>query len=299
MANDFSKVTARELDLASRFATSWDALEAVLGISNPIKMVPGIELVAYTANSKNGLAESPAAGVDIPVTDFEIKKKKSEQIVLEKYRKRTTAEDILKYGASIANEKTDNALIDEMTVAILDKFYTFLQTGTLTDTQTTFQMAVSMAIGKVVDKFKKLHKGMPGGVVVFVNTLDVYKYLGSANVTIQNQFGVQYIKDFMGASSMILSSEIPEGKVIATPVDNLDLYYIAPNEADLEESDLVYTVDGATNLVGVHVKGSYGNASSETFAIMGMKLWAEYLDGISVVTINAGNNETPNENLGA
>lgn len=286
MANDFSAVKAREIDMASSFATSWEALETILGITKPIKKVAGAELVSYTASSKNGLAQSPAAGQEIPVTDFKVTAKRSEKITLEKYRKQTTAEDILEYGVSIANEKTDAALVDEMTVAVLDKFYTFVQTGTLTGEESTFQMAVAMAIGKVTDKFKKMHKGMPGGVVVFANTLDVFKYLGTATITIQEKFGVQYVENFLGAKVLVLSSEIPQGKVVATPVSNIVLYYVAPNEADLQEADLNYTVDGVTNLIGVHVQGSYTNATSETFAIMGMKLWAEYLDGISVIDID-------------
>ena len=69
-------------------------------------------------------------------------------------------------------------------------------------------MAVSMAIGKVKDKFKQMRKDITN-VVVFVNTLDVYEYLGAANITVQTAFGVDYIKNFLGAQTMILSSEIP------------------------------------------------------------------------------------------
>lgn len=39
------------------------------------------------------------------------------------------------------------------------------------------------------------------------------------------------------------------------------------------------------NLIGVHVDGDYSRATGDMYALMGMKLWAEYLDGIAVATI--------------
>ncbi len=120
--------------------------------------------------------------------------------------------------------------------------------------------------------------------ITFVNTLDVYRYLGSAAITVQNRQGMQYMKDFLGADSMILSSEIPQGKVLATPSDNIDLYYIDPSDADFQQLGLNYTVVGETPLIGVHMEGNYGRVMGETHALMGMKLWAEYLDGIANVS---------------
>ena len=146
-------------------------------------------------------------------------------------------------------------------------------------------MAVAMAIGKVVDKFKKLRRDVTD-IVVFVNTLDAYKYLGATELTLQTAFGMQYVKDFMGASTMILSSEIPSGKVIAVPSENIDLYYTDPADSEYARAGLVYTTDGITNLIGFHVEGNYKTAVGEVFALLGMKLWAEYLDGIAVITVD-------------
>ena len=52
-------------------------------------------------------------------------------------------------------------------------------------------------------------------------------------ITIQNQFGFQYIKDFMGFNTIFLLSEgeIQRGRIIATPVENIVLYYVDPNES--------------------------------------------------------------------
>jgi hypothetical protein len=150
-------------------------------------------------------------------------------------------------------------------------------------------MALAMAKGLVVNKFKKMHKNVTG-VVGFVNVLDVYEYLGAANITVQNQFGFQYIKDFMGFNTIFLLSddEIEKGRIIATPVENIVMYYVDPSESDFAKAGLVYqTGAGETNLIGFHTQGNYNTAVSEAFAIMGLTLFAEYIDAIAVVTVSA------------
>ena len=73
-------------------------------------------------------------------------------------------------------------------------------------------------------------------------------------------------------------------------MENIDLYYIDPGDSDFKKLGLDYTTSGETNLIGFHAGGNYTNATGETYAIMGMKLWAEYLDGVCVVTV--GTTET-------
>lgn len=120
--------------------------------------------------------------------------------------------------------------------------------------------------------------------------LDAYDYLGTANITVQNQFGLTYVKDFMGYSTLFLlpAAQIARNTVIATPVENIDLYYADPGDSEFAKLGLQYTVQGETNLIGFHAQGNYSTAVGESYAIMGMALWAEYLDGIAVVTVNAG-----------
>lgn len=282
---NMSNVEAREVDFVTRFAQSWQALQEILGITRPIQKTPGTKLVSYTANSVNGLETSPAEGVDITPTTFEVKPVAYEDVEVEKYSKAVTIEAVAKYGAEVAVEKTDDAFLNELIGSVLDRFYTFVQTGTLTGAESDFQMAVAMANGKVIDKFKKMRKGI-SGVATIVNTLDAYRYLGAATLSIQNAFGIQYVQDFLGAKVMILSSEIPAGKVIATAVDNIDLYFIDPGDSDFAKLGLQYTTDGETNLIGFHAEGNYKNATGESYALLGMKLWAEYLDGVAVIDVD-------------
>ena len=63
---------------------------------------------------------------------------------------------------------------------------------------------------------------------------DFYDYLGDAAVTVQTQFGLTYIQNFMGYSTLFLLSDpdIAQGTVIAVPVENIDLYYVDPGDSD-------------------------------------------------------------------
>lgn len=279
-----ANLAAREIEFVSEFNKTWEALREILGIMRPIRKQPGTVLEAVEASVT--LAQSVGEGENIGFSKQTYTRSVKEDLTVEKYAIATTIEAVAKYGADLAVTKGEEAFRDQLTSTVMGRFYTFIQTGTLTSTEATFQMAVAMAIGQVSNKFKTLHKGI-GDIAVFVNTLDAYRYLGGATLNIQNKFGIQYVEDFMGAKRMILSSDIPQGKVIATPVNNIDLYYVDPNDSDFAKLGLDFTVQGETNLIGYHIEGNYKNATGEGYALMGMKLFAEYLDGIAVVTIDA------------
>lgn len=285
MAADIS-LTAREIDFVTRFERNINSLNEILGIMRPIRKELGSKLVASTASVtlQSGAVEE---GEEVPLSKATVKPVAYEDITLEKYRKAVTAEAVAKFGSEIAMQKTDDAFILELQNNILDRFYTFLQTGTLTGEEASFQMAISMAVAKVKDKFKKLRRDH-GNIIVFVNTLDVGRYLGGAAITVQNTGGIEYVKDFLGVQTLIITSEIPENKVIAVPADNIVEYYIDPADGGFSALGLNYTTgESDTNLIGVHKEGNYGRVMGETHALIGVKLFAEYLDAIAVYSIGA------------
>lgn len=279
-------VTAREIDFVSRFTDNWEALRQILGIMRPVRKTPGTQLISYTASVE---LESGAVnpGDVIPYSKATVLQYSKADLNLLKYAKAVPIEDVNKYGAEIAVQKTDEAFLNELQTQVLEGFYTFITTdeSAMTDTFTTFQMAVAMSIGMVRDKFKKMRKNA-SEIVVFVNTLDAYRYLGAAEVTIQSAFGIDYIENFLGARTMILSSEIEEGTVIAVPADNIVLYYVDPGDGQFAQLGLNYTVQGETNLIGFHANGNYSTAVGESFALMGMALWAEYADAIAIIEVD-------------
>lgn len=297
LPNTFTDITIREIDFVTRFGRNWDSLREVLGIMRPIRKAPGSQLTSYTASVTLQDGNVNPGNV-IPYSAATVVQSRFGTLNLLKYAKAVTIEDVNNYGAEVAVQKTDDAFLNELQTKVLTDFYDFLtdETSAMTGTEATFQMAVAMSIGKVVDKFKKLRRDTTN-IVTFVNTLDAYRYLGAAELTVQNLFGLQYIKNFLGAETMILSSEIAEGKVISVPADNIILYYADPGDSEFAKLGLDYTVAGETNLIGFHANGNYGTAVGESFALMGMSLWAEYADAICIITVG-GNSQNEGKNDG-
>lgn len=288
LPNVYSDVTAREVDFVTRFNENWTALRQIMGIMRPIRKAPGTALVSYTADVELEDGDIEPGHV-IPYSKATITQAAKSELKVEKYAKAVPIEDVEKYGAALAVEKSDDAFLTKLQNKVLTSFYTFLNTGTLTRDATTWQAALAKAQGEVLNKFATMQKDVTE-VVGFANILDAYDYLGTANITVQTQFGLTYVENFMGYSTLFLLPEtmIARGKVIATPVENIDLYYIDPSDSDFAKLGLRYTVyggDNETNLIGFHAQGNYSTAVGESFAIMGMALWAEYIDGIAVVTV--------------
>lgn len=285
LPNVYTNVTAREIDFVTRFNDNWEALRNIMGIMRPIRKAPGSQLISYTASValEDG---NVGPGHVIPYSKSTIAKAAKGDLTIEKYAKAVPIEDVNAYGAEIAVEKSDDAFLTKLQNVVMGRFYNFLNTGSLIRGASTWQAALAKAQGEVLNKFAGMQKDVTG-VVGFANILDAYDYLGSANISdgVQNQFGLTYIKDFLGYSTLFLlpATQVERGIVIALPVENIDLYYIDPGDSEFAKLGLQYTVQGETNLIGFHAQGNYSTAVGESFALMGMALWAEYLDGIAVV----------------
>ncbi len=278
-------VQAREIDFVTQFELNWEHLQDILGIMRPIKKEPGAVLKSKTAVVT--LADGAVGeGEEIPYSQSQVTEQKYEEMDVEKYSKAVSIESIKDHGYDTAVALTDQQFLYELQDKVTSKFYAYLNTGTLKSEANTWQKALALAKGSVLNEFKKMHRTCTD-VVGFVNVMDLYDYLGDANISVQSEFGFQYIQNFMGYSTIFLLSdeEIAQGTVIATPVENIVLYYIDPSTSDFSRAGLQYTTSGETNLIGFHTQGNYTTAVSECFAIMGMVLFAEYLNGIAVVTV--------------
>ena len=291
---DFNQLTAREVDFVTRFTDNWEALQTILGITRPIKKEAGTRLVSYKVKMVSDALQGGASvgeGEEIPYTEFGVKPVTYGDVAIEKYAKAVSIEAVAKYGPEVAVQKTDDQFLVELQNVVLTRFYNFLKTGTLTFTQTTWQKALARAKGYVLEKFAGMRKTVTD-VVGFANINDLYGYLGTADITIQTAFGLTYVQNFMGYSTLFLCPDIdiPQGTVIAVPIENIDMYYVDPSDSAYAQLGLQYTTQGETNLIGFHAEGDYKHAVGEVFALMGITLWAEYLDGIAVATV--GNEDT-------
>ena len=279
-------ITIREIDFVTRFGLNWEHLRDILGIMRPIRKTPGTKLTSKYAEvtlEPGNVGE----GEVIPYSQAEVREKEYGTIAIEKYAKAVSLEAIDKYGYENAVQRTDDQFLFELQNMVTGRFYDFLKTGSLILDEPTFQMALAMAQGAVRNRWKQMHRSTTA-IVGFCNILDLYEYLGNAQVTVQSMFGLNYIKNFLGYETLFLLSdaEIPRGKVLATPAENIILYYVDPSDSNFARAGLTYTTAGGeTNLIGFHVEGDYHTAVSEAFAIMGMTMMCEYLDGIANVDI--------------
>lgn len=281
------QVNPREVDFVTRFSRNWEHLRDILGIMRPIKKAPGTVLKSKyaTLTLQDG---NIGEGEEIPYSKAEIKTKDYATITIEKYAKGVSIEAIKDYGYDVAVQMTDDEFLFQLQSNVTNRFYKYLNSGELASEETTWQKALAMAMGQVLNKFKLMHRTATR-VVGFVNVLDLYDYLGNAQITVQSEFGFNYIKNFMGYDTVFLLSEdeIQRGRVIATPVENIVMYYVDPADSDFARAGLEFTVDGETPLLGFHTQGNYSTAVSEAFAIMGVTLFAEYIDGIAVIDVDA------------
>lgn len=284
------QVRAREIDFVTSFGQNMQALLDVMGIARMIRKENGSVLRVREAS---GVLQSGdvAEGDIVPLSQYEVTEKDFDTIKIQKYKKGVSIEAIAEKGYEAAVAMTDEEFTADLQNVVMTKFYDMLKMGSLTSHETSWQMAFAMAIGRVKNKFETMGRTATG-IAVWVNTLDVYKYLGAAQITMQTAFGVNYVRNFMGADIMFISSQIPENTVIATPLNNIVAYYVDPSDSEFARAGLVYTTDPATGFIGFHVQGNYDRVISELNAIMGVRLFAEYLDAIAYISVGSSSTQT-------
>lgn len=284
------QVRAREIDFVTSFGQNMQALLDVMGIARMIRKENGSVLRVREAS---GVLQSGdvAEGDIVPLSQYEVTEKDFDTIKIQKYKKGVSIEAIAEKGYEAAVAMTDEEFTADLQNVVMTKFYDMLKMGSLTSYETSWQMAFAMAIGRVKNKFETMGRTATG-IAVWVNTLDVYKYLGAAQITMQTAFGVNYVRNFMGADIMFISSQIPENTVIATPINNIVAYYVDPSDSEFARAGLVYTTDPATGFIGFHVQGNYDRVISELNAIMGVRLFAEYLDAIAYISVGSSSTQT-------
>lgn len=271
-------VRVREIEFAYTFGESLKKLTEALGITRKIPKQAGTVLKAYKAT---GTLEdgSVAEGDTIPLSHYKTEPVTFGEITLKKWRKATSAEAIIEKGYDQAVTMTTDRMLKDVQKSIRTDFFNFLGEGTGEATGGTFQAALAQAWGQL----QILFEDDSISSVYFMNPLDVADYLASANITVQNVFGMTYVENFLGLGTLFFNSSVPKGTIYATAQDNIVLHYIPVNGADLDEA-FTFTSD-ETGYIGIHEEPDYSNMTAADTVINGMMLFAERLDGIVVSTI--------------
>lgn len=275
----------REIDFVTRFAREISVLKTILGNIRMEKHAPGTQLKAkkavVTLNSS-----TVGEGETIPYNVVTYTETNVGTLAWDKQKIGVTLEAISKHGYEAAVQQADDDMLYRLRAKIVSDFFTFVQTGTLTSDILTydFQSALAEAQAQVQTKWEDMDRGY-SDIIGFANTKDAYRYLGSSQISTQTAFGMTYIENYLGFSKLFLTSKIPQGKIVATPAQNLVLYYADATANDFTKAGFEFRTDGETNLIGVHVEGNHNTDVSELSTVMGMNLFAEYLDGIAVIGI--------------
>lgn len=271
---------AISIDCVSRINGNIDELRQVLGITEMEPMASGTIIKIYKMEQVN-TPEQVGEGEEIKLTKIERKVARTVELKLEKFRKNTSAETIQKVGREIAINKTDEKLLSGVQKGIKGNFYDVLAEGTGTAGGTTLQSTLAAVWGEVKD----VHEDEDATPIYFVSTSDVADYLGTAQVTMQQAFGMSYIQDFIGLGTVIVSPRIAKGKVIGTAKENLHGAFVPANSGDVAKT-FGLTSD-ATGLVGMTHQAITSNATVDTLAMSGVVFYPEFLDKVIVGTISA------------
>lgn len=273
-------VRAREVEFVNMFSENIKKLVEALGVTRKIPKQAGYTLKSYKATGTLGDGKV-AEGETIPLSKYQTIAVPYEEITLKKWRKATSAEAIISGGYDQAVQMTTDRMLLDVQKGIRSDFFTFLATGTGTATGEGFQAALAQAWGQLQVKFEDDSIE----AVYFMNPLDVADYLAKAPITLQTAFGMTYVENFLNLGTVIFDSKVPKGTIYATAKDNIVLYYIPVNGADLGEA-FDFTSD-QTGLIGIHETPDYTNMTASDTVVSGIVLFAERLDGIIKSTITA------------
>ena len=274
-------VRAREIEFVTLFGESIKKLVEALGVTRKIPKQAGYTLKTYKA--KGTLQDGTVAEGDlIPLSKYQTEAVSYAEIVLKKWRKATSAEAIIEKGYDQAVQMTTDRMLKDVQKGIRADFFTFLATGTGTATGATFQAALAQAWGQL----QVLFEDDSIEAIYFMNPLDVADYLATAQITTQTAFGMTYVENFLGLGTVIFDSKVPQGTIYATAKDNIVLYYVPVNGADLGNA-FSFTAD-QTGLIGIHEEADYKHMTAEDTVMSGVVLFAERLDGIVKSTITPG-----------
>ena len=275
---------AREIDFVNLFThSSLSKILEVLGVTRRIPMMEGTTLYVYQTT---GTLQSGAVpeGEIIPLSQYATTKTAVGEITLGKWRKAVSAEAIKKSGYEAAVRETDAALLRDVQASIRTSFFSFLN-GTITGASTATGVGLQAALANAWAQLQVKFEDDAAEAVYFLNPTDLATYLGGAQITMQTAFGLNYIENFLGLGTVILSSRVTAGTFVATAKQNLIMYYLTMNGDIAQAFNLT-----ADELGYIGIKSGYQNeerAQIESLVIDGIQFLVEYAAGVVKGTITA------------
>ena len=281
LTSDLAKV--RTVDFNLQFTGSIKKLTEALGITRKIAVTEGATLKAYKVKGtlQNGTV---AEGELIPLSKYETEEVPVGAINLKKWRKGTTAEAILKRGYDQAVGDTTDKMVKDIQKDIRTSFFNWFSTaeGVTQATGVGLQAALANGWGQL----QVLWEDDAVETVYIVNPLDIADYLGKAEVSMQNMFGMKYIEDFIGLGSVLTNSNVPKGTYYATAKENLVMYYVNVSDSELARAFGLTTDE--TGYIGINEYSDKDTARVMDLVMSGITFFPERINGIVKGTITTG-----------
>ena len=271
-------VSTRVVDFNIQFAGNLNKLIEALGVTRKIAVQEGatLKMLKVTGTLESG---NVAEGDLIPLSKYETEDVAVGEVKLNKWRKATTAEAILKGGYDQAVGATTEKMVRDIQKTVRGNLFTFMATGTGSATGSGLQAALANAWGKLA----VLWEDDAVEAAYFLNPMDVADYLGGAQVEMQTVFGMNYIKNFLGLGDVFLNSNVPAGKFYATAKENIVLYYV--NVASGEIAAAFGLTADETGYIGINEYADKDTARVIDLVMSGVTFFPERQDGIVVGTI--------------
>lgn len=275
---DLAKV--QSVDFANRFGENINKLVEMLGVTRKVPVQAGMQLNRYKSANVTLAGGTVAEGDIIPLSKVKTNPAEPVLIELKKYRKAVTAEAIQKSGYDHAVIETDEALLRELQKGVRTDLFSHITTNAKATVayETGLQGAIATAWGQIQTKFED----DAAATLAFVNPIDVAKYQGSANITVQKEFGMNFVEGFLDAT-VITNTSVPAGTIYATAAENIVLAYIPMNASEVARA-FNLTAD-ATGFIGMTHSPQEDRATIQSLVMSGLNLFTEREDGLVKVVI--------------
>ena len=279
LTSDMARV--RIIDFNYQFTGSLQKFFEVLGVTRKIAVQEGATLKALkvTGTLQSGVVSE---GDLIPLSKYATQEVALGEANLGKWRKSTTAEAILKGGYEQAVGATTDKMVKDIQKKIRGDLFTFLATGTGEGSGDTLQAALANGWGKL----QVLFEDDAVDTVYFLNPLDIAEYLGSAQVTVQTAFGMNYIENFLGLGTVIMSANVTKGMYYATAKGNIIAYYVNVAAGEIKSAFQLTTDE--TGYIGIREYADNDHACVNDLVMSGVTFFPERIDGIVVGSIGGG-----------
>lgn len=274
---------SREVDFVKRFADGvLGGLLEALGVTRLVPMMEGTTLYIY--NTDGVLQDGAVAeGEVIPLSRYERTREAVGDIILKKWRKATTAEAIRKSGYAEAVRETDRSLLRDVQKGVRSDFFDFIKG--IEEPVEVGGENLQAVLAKSWGQLQVLFEDDAVQTVHFVNPLTVADFLAGAQITMQDAFGMNYVENFLGLGTVVMTCQVPQNVVYSTAKENIILYYLTMNGDIAQAFDL--TAD-ETGFIGIKSgRANDARAQVESLVMTGIRFLVECGDGVVKGTVSA------------